>query len=107
MGIHIGACEEGDHWLLSVKDNGRGIESAYINEIFEPFRRLHSWGDIEGTGLDWLLAKRSSKTTGDGFGRHHQRMPDARFFSPFRTCDRFQGGKVWPKYPARSCWRRQ
>jgi len=56
--IHIGACEEGDHWLLSVKDNGLGIEPAFINEIFEPFRRLHSWGDIKGTGLGLAVCKK-------------------------------------------------
>ncbi len=56
--IHVGACEEGDHWLLSVKDNGLGIEDAYINEIFEPFRRLHSWGDIQGTGLGLAVSKK-------------------------------------------------
>ena len=56
--VHVGVCEEGDHWLFSVKDNGLGIEAAFINEIFEPFRRLHSWGDINGTGLGLAVCKK-------------------------------------------------
>jgi signal transduction histidine kinase len=37
--------------VILVKDNGIGIEEKYINEIFEPFRRLHPIGKYEGSGI--------------------------------------------------------
>ncbi len=37
--------------VLLFKDNGIGIEQKYINEIFEPFRRLHAIGKYEGSGI--------------------------------------------------------
>ncbi len=39
--IQISAREEDCEWLFSVRDNGPGIEAAYQEKIFEPFRRLH------------------------------------------------------------------
>jgi PAS domain S-box-containing protein len=49
--IHISASRVGADWQFSVRDNGLGIEPAFLKEIFEPYRRLHSWDSIKGTGL--------------------------------------------------------
>jgi PAS domain S-box-containing protein len=49
--IHISASREDTVWIFSVRDNGIGIEPAFAREIFEPYRRLHSWHEIKGTGL--------------------------------------------------------
>ena len=56
--IHIGVTDEGGRRVFSVKDNGLGIEPAFIGEIFEPFRRLHAWGAIKGTGLGLAVCKK-------------------------------------------------
>ncbi len=35
-----------------------GMEAAYLNQIFEPFRRLHSYEGIKGTGLGLSVCKK-------------------------------------------------
>ncbi|ESQ75173.1 hypothetical protein ABAC402_10920 [Asticcacaulis sp. AC402] len=56
--IHIHTSDEGDNWLISVKDNGLGIEPAFIEQVFEPFRRLHTWDTIRGTGLGLAVCRK-------------------------------------------------
>ena len=56
--IHVGCDDEGDHWRICVRDNGMGIDEAFIGQIFEPFRRLHSWDGIPGTGLGLSVCKK-------------------------------------------------
>lgn len=56
--IHIGLHDLGHKWQISIKDNGLGIEAEFIKEIFEPFRRLHSWESIAGSGLGLSICKK-------------------------------------------------
>jgi signal transduction histidine kinase len=48
--ISISGFATGNGWEFSVEDNGIGIESQYIEAIFEPLKRLHG-PEIPGTGL--------------------------------------------------------
>ncbi len=48
--IHVGARRDGESWLLSVRDNGIGIESLYLERIFGIGERLHG-RKIPGTGF--------------------------------------------------------
>ncbi|MBU3017415.1 response regulator [Paraglaciecola agarilytica] len=43
---------------IHVRDNGIGIEEHFIQEIFEPFRRLHPEYQHQGTGLGLSVVKR-------------------------------------------------
>jgi PAS domain S-box-containing protein len=56
--IHVGVADEGDHWQIAVSDNGLGIEKAFIDQVFEPFRRLHTWDAIRGTGLGLSVCRK-------------------------------------------------
>jgi light-regulated signal transduction histidine kinase (bacteriophytochrome) len=50
--IHISAARQADGWLFAVRDNGPGIEAAFLEKIFAPFESLHGkerWG--AGLGL--------------------------------------------------------
>jgi signal transduction histidine kinase len=56
--IHVGARQEGDEWVLSVSDNGIGIEPEYYDRIFVLFQRLHSRGEFPGTGIGLAICKK-------------------------------------------------
>lgn len=56
--VHLGVQEGIDAWHLSVRDNGIGIEARFIDQIFQPFRRLHVWDSIQGTGLGLSICRR-------------------------------------------------
>jgi PAS domain S-box-containing protein len=49
--IHLGVKDEKSHWLFTVTDQGIGIESAYKEQIFSLFQRLHGIEKYEGTGI--------------------------------------------------------
>ena len=40
--IHVGCSRGGSEWVLSVADNGIGIEPKYQKDVFLPLKRLHS-----------------------------------------------------------------
>ncbi|MBN3752276.1 PAS domain S-box protein [Paraburkholderia sp. Tr-20389] len=56
--VDIGARREGDSWVISVQDNGIGIDPQYFDRIFMIFQRLHSRADYPGTGIGLALCKR-------------------------------------------------
>jgi len=56
--IHVGVRREADVWVISVKDNGIGIESEYFEEVFRIYRRLQSREAYPGTGMGLAICKR-------------------------------------------------
>jgi len=62
--VHIGVREAPDHWEISVSDNGLGIDPDFAEQIFEPFRRLHTWDSIKGTGLGLAVGRKIAENHG-------------------------------------------
>jgi len=50
--LQNGFCE------IEVRDNGIGIAESHYRTIFEPFRRLHSQGEFDGSGLGLATCKK-------------------------------------------------
>jgi PAS domain S-box-containing protein len=48
----------GTIWEFGVRDNGIGFDMTYRDQIFEIFRRLHSGGEYEGTGIGLALCRK-------------------------------------------------
>lgn len=49
--IGITAVRQDGQWLLAVRDNGPGVEAAFLESIFLPFERLNGRGSGAGLGL--------------------------------------------------------
>jgi signal transduction histidine kinase len=53
---------EGDYLVLSVQDNGLGIDTRHENKIFGMFKRFHA--HVEGTGVGLYIVKRMIENAG-------------------------------------------
>lgn len=56
--IHIGCELRDDQVVYSVQDKGVGFDPAQKDKVFEPFKRLHSADEFEGTGIGLALTRK-------------------------------------------------
>lgn len=56
--IHIGVESRDKEWCIFVQDNGLGIPEEFVEQIFQPFRRLQTWHTVKGTGLGLAICKK-------------------------------------------------
>ena len=56
--IEVSAERQDAEWVISVRDNGIGIEEKGSDRIFLLFQKLHSKMEYEGTGLGLAIATR-------------------------------------------------
>jgi PAS domain S-box-containing protein len=61
--ITISAERKGLEWIISVQDNGMGIETEYHTQIFGIFKRLHSQ-QIPGTGIGLAICQQVVERNG-------------------------------------------
>ncbi|RKD98206.1 MEDS domain-containing protein [Halopiger aswanensis] len=56
--IRVDATRRGREWVISVEDDGIGIDPADQDRVFTVFDRLHSREEYEGTGIGLALCQR-------------------------------------------------
>lgn len=56
--VHMEATRTDEGWSFAVSDNGIGIESRFLEQIFGVFKRLHPMGKYDGTGIGLAVCKR-------------------------------------------------
>ena len=55
--IRVEAARKGDDWVVSVSDNGIGLEPEHAERIFKAFKRLHTTSEFPGTGIGLAICK--------------------------------------------------
>ncbi|WP_224995492.1 ATP-binding protein, partial [Cesiribacter sp. SM1] len=55
--INISTYQENDYTILSIKDNGLGLNNDQQAKLFHMFKRFHS--HVEGTGIGLYIVKRT------------------------------------------------
>lgn len=56
--------EKKSYYAITVEDNGIGFEDQYADMIFVIFKRLHSSGEVEGTGIGLAICKKIAEKHG-------------------------------------------
>ena len=57
--IHISAQKQEKEWIFAVSDNGIGIDSKHLKQIFEVFKRLHHNRDeYPGSGIGLSITQK-------------------------------------------------
>lgn len=62
--IRVSARRRGKEWVISVRDNGIGIDPRRQPRLFKPFRRLHARGKHPGTGIGLAVCKKIVEESG-------------------------------------------
>lgn len=56
--IEISSQSQGDRWIMTIKDNGIGIESEYQDKIFQAFKKLHPQEQYTGSGIGLAICQK-------------------------------------------------
>ncbi|MFC6728121.1 PAS domain S-box protein, partial [Natronoarchaeum mannanilyticum] len=56
--VDVGAERDGEMWIVSVSDDGIGIDPEHADRVFEVFNRLHTREEHDGTGIGLALCRR-------------------------------------------------
>jgi PAS domain S-box-containing protein len=90
--IKISAERKKDFWQFRVKDNGIGMNPAYIDKIFIIFQRLHTREKYAGTGIGLAICKKIVEANGGEIWVDTQLGSGSTFYFTFPAVEEDPGG---------------
>ena len=78
--VEISSQLHSDKYQFLFKDNGIGIQEDYFEEIFGIFKRLHSRGTYEGTGMGLAISQKVAQKIGGNLKVLHSKVGEGSTF---------------------------
>ena len=78
--IHITATDKETEWLFEICDNGIGFEQQYAQQIFKIFKRLHTDGEFQGTGIGLTICQKVVEKHGGKIWAESEKGVGSHFF---------------------------
>lgn len=78
--IQISVTESPVEWLFHIKDNGIGFDQQYAQQIFKIFKRLHTDGEFQGTGIGLTICQKVVEKHGGQIWAESKKGEGSNFF---------------------------
>jgi chemotaxis family two-component system sensor kinase Cph1 len=77
--INVTAEKQDEEWLFTVRDNGPGIDAAFLERIFKPFERLYTT-ESQGAGMGLAICRAIVERHGGKLWAESQTGAGSTFF---------------------------